>query len=195
MAVVIIEAETPEQVMLNLATSDLPFDRWFRRPVRAIHDLDLAQLPSTLLIVAFGPLPARAAPAASPPEPAELLQFTAAGLLSAAAYQRKRKRQGLSVAPDGTLSAMLDGRGKKPEPEADTERYQQEEGHRELLQEAAEMAARLAAEGYSAEEIKLELNGTACATTHVSAHSSVFNAGHLVPLTGCVHTRKSPTPA
>jgi hypothetical protein len=44
-AVVIVnlEAEQPGGMLTNLAVSDLPFDRWFRRQLLEFHGLDVTQ--------------------------------------------------------------------------------------------------------------------------------------------------------
>ena len=53
-AIVHLEAEEPEQVILQLAASDLPFDRWFRQQLQEVHGLDVTQpkvvAPSTEVI-------------------------------------------------------------------------------------------------------------------------------------------------
>jgi len=43
MAVITITAPDPEATLAKLATSRLPFDRWFRRNIREIHGLDLSR--------------------------------------------------------------------------------------------------------------------------------------------------------
>jgi hypothetical protein len=42
-AIVSIETEDPEQVISQVATSDLPFDRWFRQQMKELHGLDVTQ--------------------------------------------------------------------------------------------------------------------------------------------------------
>lgn len=44
-----LEADDPLQVLMKLAASNLPFDRWFREQLREFHGLDPAQLPLRLL--------------------------------------------------------------------------------------------------------------------------------------------------
>ncbi len=39
-----LEAERPEHVLACLATSNRPFDRWFREQVLELHGLDMMQL-------------------------------------------------------------------------------------------------------------------------------------------------------
>ncbi len=41
MAVMYLEAEEPEKIFERLATSDSPFDRWFREWILEIHGVDL----------------------------------------------------------------------------------------------------------------------------------------------------------
>ena len=43
--VVCLEVEHPEQVLPQLAASDLPFDRWFRQQLLELHGLDIAEAP------------------------------------------------------------------------------------------------------------------------------------------------------
>ncbi|GAC1347013.1 MAG: hypothetical protein NVSMB27_11610 [Ktedonobacteraceae bacterium] len=43
MVIVYLEAEGPERVIPQLAASDLPFDRWFRRQLLELHGLDMTQ--------------------------------------------------------------------------------------------------------------------------------------------------------
>jgi len=80
---------------------------------------------------------------------------SAAGLLSPEAYDRNL--QGRAVAPDGTFSASLDGRDKKPPPTADGPRIKTEAVIRQVLQELAEQAADLNNDGRSFNEIKAHL--------------------------------------
>ena len=42
LAVVFIESDDPEAAMKTLATSDDPFDRWFRDAIQDVHGIDLA---------------------------------------------------------------------------------------------------------------------------------------------------------
>jgi len=53
-AIVYLEAEELAQVILQLAVSDLPFDRWFRQQLQEAHGLDVTQpqavTPSTEVI-------------------------------------------------------------------------------------------------------------------------------------------------
>jgi hypothetical protein len=42
-AVVVVEAPDIEAAMGAIATSDEPFDRWFREHVREVHGMDLAE--------------------------------------------------------------------------------------------------------------------------------------------------------
>lgn len=52
LAVVLIESPDISKAMLGLATSNEPFDAWFRAHVSAVHGLDLAQgvsLPEQIL--------------------------------------------------------------------------------------------------------------------------------------------------
>ncbi len=53
-AIVYLEAEELAQVILQLAASDLPFDRWFRQQLQEVHGLDVTQpkvvAPSTEVI-------------------------------------------------------------------------------------------------------------------------------------------------
>ncbi|MGA2321915.1 MAG: hypothetical protein ABSG95_14465 [Solirubrobacteraceae bacterium] len=42
-AVVVIEAPDIQAAMGGLATSEEPFDRWFREHVRGVHGIDLAE--------------------------------------------------------------------------------------------------------------------------------------------------------
>src|SRR6266567_1937070 len=44
-----LEADDPLQVLMKLATSNLPFDRWFKEQLREFHSLDPAQSPLRLL--------------------------------------------------------------------------------------------------------------------------------------------------
>ena len=44
-AVVYIEADDPGAAMAGMASSEEPFDRWFRERVSDIHGLDLTQPP------------------------------------------------------------------------------------------------------------------------------------------------------
>ena len=74
-----------------------------------------------------------------------------AGLLSPEAY--RRKEQGLSVAPDWALGALLDGR-RKPEPAATKAWYKAQVVIRELAQSFAETAAEMTKEGHSPEKIE-----------------------------------------
>jgi hypothetical protein len=46
MAIVYLEVEHPELVLSQLASSDLPFDRWLWRQLRELHGLDASHLPS-----------------------------------------------------------------------------------------------------------------------------------------------------
>lgn len=82
--------------------------------------------------------------------PLSLAEGDTSGLLSAAAYERKR--QGLSVAPDGYLGALLDGRGKKPKPTAEEEWYQFSTELMGILQ----MFAWRNAHGLPVEDVRLE---------------------------------------
>lgn len=43
-AIVYLEMEHPELVIVQLATSALPFDRWFRSQLLELHGLDVSQL-------------------------------------------------------------------------------------------------------------------------------------------------------
>jgi len=52
LAVVLIEADDLSSALLGLATSQEPFDIWFREHLKAVHGMDLAQgmtLPETVL--------------------------------------------------------------------------------------------------------------------------------------------------
>ena len=42
LAIVLIESDDPEAAMKTLATSDAPFDEWFRDTVQDVHGIDLA---------------------------------------------------------------------------------------------------------------------------------------------------------
>ena len=42
-AITYIEANDPKQVITNLATSNLPFDRWFREQILELYGLDVTQ--------------------------------------------------------------------------------------------------------------------------------------------------------
>jgi hypothetical protein len=42
-AVVVIEAPDVQAAMGGLATSEEPFDRWFREHIRDVHGIDLAE--------------------------------------------------------------------------------------------------------------------------------------------------------
>jgi len=44
-AITYLEADDPLQVLMKLAASKLPFDRWFKEQLREFHGLDLEQLP------------------------------------------------------------------------------------------------------------------------------------------------------
>jgi hypothetical protein len=46
MAIVYLEIEYPELVISRLATSGLPFDRWFRSQLLELHGLDVLHPPS-----------------------------------------------------------------------------------------------------------------------------------------------------
>jgi hypothetical protein len=46
--VVCLEAEHPQQVLSQLAASDLSFDRWFRQQLLELHGLDVTQAPPGL---------------------------------------------------------------------------------------------------------------------------------------------------
>jgi hypothetical protein len=46
-AIVSIETEQPEPVTAHLATSELPFDRWYREQLLALQGFDLTQPPAT----------------------------------------------------------------------------------------------------------------------------------------------------
>lgn len=46
MAIVYLEMEHPELVIAQLATSSLPFDRWFRSQLLDLHGFDVSQLLS-----------------------------------------------------------------------------------------------------------------------------------------------------
>ena len=48
-AIIVIKAENLEQVLLNLGTSTVPFDDWFRKQVFALQGVDLTQSPQKLL--------------------------------------------------------------------------------------------------------------------------------------------------
>src|SRR5947209_2873209 len=48
-AITYLEADDPRQVLMKLAASKLPFDRWFREQLQEFHELDLAQSPLGLL--------------------------------------------------------------------------------------------------------------------------------------------------
>ncbi len=48
-AITYLEADDPLQVLMKLATSNLPFDRWFKEQLREFHSLDPAQSPLRLL--------------------------------------------------------------------------------------------------------------------------------------------------
>jgi len=48
-AITYLEADDPLQVLMKLAASKLPFDRWFKEQLREFHGLDLAQTPLRLL--------------------------------------------------------------------------------------------------------------------------------------------------
>lgn len=78
-------------------------------------------------------------------------------LLSREGYGRKT--EGLSVAPDGTLAALLDGR-KKTRPIADNPWYLVKEVVSVVLQTLAEQAAMMAKEGKSPTEIQNSLQDT-----------------------------------
>lgn len=41
--VICLQVEHPEQVLPQLAASDLPFDRWFRQQLLELHGLDVTQ--------------------------------------------------------------------------------------------------------------------------------------------------------
>jgi hypothetical protein len=41
--IVTLEAEQPGGMLTSMATSDLPFDRWFRRQLLEFHGLDVTQ--------------------------------------------------------------------------------------------------------------------------------------------------------
>ena len=84
-----------------------------------------------------------------------LAEDIAAGRLSSEAWMRKQ--QGLSVSPDGTIGALLDGRGKKPGPVADKERYKTEQLLREVLQAQTEYAHSLLVLDMTEEEILKEV--------------------------------------
>ncbi len=43
-AIVYLEVEDLEQVIPNVITSDLPFDRWFRQQLLELHGLDMRHL-------------------------------------------------------------------------------------------------------------------------------------------------------
>ena len=43
MAIMYLEAEHPEQMLPQLAASDLPFDRWLRQQLLELHCLDVTQ--------------------------------------------------------------------------------------------------------------------------------------------------------
>ena len=43
MAVVVIEADDIEAALRALATSDAPFDKWFRNHVQQVHGISLAE--------------------------------------------------------------------------------------------------------------------------------------------------------
>jgi hypothetical protein len=47
MAIVYLEMEHPERVIVQLAISALPFDRWFRSQLLELHGVDVSQMLST----------------------------------------------------------------------------------------------------------------------------------------------------
>jgi len=55
LAIVYLEATHPEQVLLRLGASDIPFDCWLRKQLLELHGLDLTQppRPATELVLAW----------------------------------------------------------------------------------------------------------------------------------------------
>ena len=49
MAIVSMEADHPEQVLLTLATSELPFDDWLRQQLVELHGLEVVKRPHGLV--------------------------------------------------------------------------------------------------------------------------------------------------
>ena len=49
-AIITIDARQPEQLITQLATSDLPFDRWFREQLLTLQGLDLTKLVLDLVL-------------------------------------------------------------------------------------------------------------------------------------------------
>ncbi len=45
MALVYLETEQPERVILHLAASASPFDHWYRQQLLELHNVDVSQLP------------------------------------------------------------------------------------------------------------------------------------------------------
>ena len=48
MAIVSMEGDHPEQVLLTLATSELPFDDWLRQQLVELHGLEVVKRPQGL---------------------------------------------------------------------------------------------------------------------------------------------------
>ena len=56
LAIVYLEAQHPEDLLVQLDASDLPFDRWLRKQLLELHGLNLAQprlYPVSELILAW----------------------------------------------------------------------------------------------------------------------------------------------
>lgn len=49
-AIITIDAHQPEQLITQLATSDLPFDRWLREQLLTLQGLDLTKLVLDLVL-------------------------------------------------------------------------------------------------------------------------------------------------
>jgi hypothetical protein len=49
MALMYVETEQPERVILHLTASTSPFDHWYRQQLLELHDFDVSQLPLRLL--------------------------------------------------------------------------------------------------------------------------------------------------
>jgi len=49
-AIITIEAHQPEQLITQLATSDLPFDRWFREQLLTLQGIDLTKVYLDLVL-------------------------------------------------------------------------------------------------------------------------------------------------
>ena len=59
LAIVYLEADSPEQMIQELTASNLPFDRWFKEQVRDLYGLDVekhsAKRPNELVFACSSP--------------------------------------------------------------------------------------------------------------------------------------------